>query len=182
MKQEVKAGRFRQDLYYRLNVLNLRVPPLRERVEDIPELAHYLCTKISARLSVAEKTFDEGVMERLKSYPWPGNVRELENTIERAINRAGEEPVLKVEHFEFAMADPGRKATATSDVQPLRPLDELEKEMISKAVRFHKGNIQKAAASLKISRNTLYRKLKEFKEEHFAIDGEAAEQPDDITD
>jgi transcriptional regulator of acetoin/glycerol metabolism len=175
LKQEVKAGRFRQDLYYRLNVLNLRVPPLHERAEDIPELARYLCAKISVRLNVAEKGFDEGLLEQLKSYSWPGNVRELENTIERAINLAGNEPVLRPEHFEFAMAEAEPKATASTEVEPVRPLGEMEKEMILKALRFYKGNIQKAAASLQISRNTLYRKLKEFKAEDAAFDNEPAE-------
>ena len=175
LTREVKAGRFRQDLYFRLNVLNLRVPPLRQRAEDIPELARYLCAKISGRMNVAEKEFDEGLLEQLKLYPWPGNVRELENTIERAINLAGDEPVLRYEHFEFAMGDAEPKAATISNAEQLRPLPEMEKEMILKAVRFHKGNIQKAAASLEISRNTLYRKLKEFKAEEIPFNDECAE-------
>ena len=174
LAQEVKAGRFRQDLYYRLNVLNLRVPPLRQRAEDIPDLARYLCAKISARLSVAEKEFEEGLLEELKLSPWPGNVRELENTIERAINFASDEPVLRYKHFEFAMADAEPSATEISKGEQLRPLAEVEKEMILKTIRFHKGNIQQAAASLEVSRNTLYRKLKEFNAEDIACDGRCA--------
>ena len=182
LEQEVKAGRFRQDLYYRLNVLNLRVPPLRQRVEDIPVLARCLCARISTRLSVAEKELEEGLLEQFKLYPWPGNVRELENTIERAINFAGDEPVLRHRHFEFAMADAEPNSTAISDAnaneeeeeEELRSLAEIEKEMILKALRFYDGNIQKAAASLEISRNTLYRKLKEFDAEDDAFDGRCA--------
>ena len=123
-------------------MLDLRVPPLRQRAEDIPDLARYLCAKISARLDVAEKEFEQGMLEQLKLYLWPGNVRELENTIERAINFAGDEPVLRYKHFEFAVADAEPDATAISDAEAeeeeeqLRPLAEMEKEMILTAVRF----------------------------------------------
>jgi PAS domain S-box-containing protein len=160
LKQEVKAGRFRQDLYYRLNVLNLRIPPLRERLEDIPALAQSLALKIAAKMKVDAKGIDEGLLEKLKSYSWPGNVRELENAIERAINLAGDDPLLRAEYFE--LVSPDSESNPCSPVAPLRPLDEVEQAMISKAIAFHKGNIQRAAASLGISRNTLYRKIKEY--------------------
>jgi PAS domain S-box-containing protein len=160
LKQEVKAGRFRQDLYYRLNVLNLRIPPLRERLEDIPALAQSLALKIAAKMKVDAKGIDEGLLEKLKSYSWPGNVRELENAIERAINLAGDDPLLRAEYFE--LVSPDSESNPCSPVAPLRPLDEVEQAMIAKAITFHKGNIQRAAASLGISRNTLYRKIKEY--------------------
>ncbi|MDR3734732.1 MAG: sigma 54-interacting transcriptional regulator [Acidobacteriaceae bacterium] len=160
LKQEVKAGRFRQDLFYRLNVLNLRIPPLRERQEDIPALAQSLALKIAAKMKVDAKGIDEGLLEKLKCYSWPGNVRELENAIERAINLAGDDPLLRPEYFELISSD--SESNPCSPVAPLRPLDEVEQAMIAKAIAFHKGNIQKAAASLGISRNTLYRKIKEY--------------------
>lgn len=165
LKQEVEAGRFRQDLYYRLNVLNLRIPPLRERLEDIPELAHNLCIRVAARMKVEPKDFDEGLLEKLKSYSWPGNVRELENAIERAMNLAGDDPILTAEHFDQAIPDVELKASVPSDAVSLRPLIDVERETILQAVSFYKGNIQKAANSLGISRNTLYRKMKEFETE-----------------
>jgi PAS domain S-box-containing protein len=160
LKQEVKEGRFRQDLYYRLNVLNLRIPPLRERKDDIPELARSLSLRIAARMKVDAKNLDDGLLEKLKSYSWPGNVRELENTIERAINLAGDDTLLRTEYFELADSKVEPNVIASAEV--VRPLDEVEQEMIRKAVSVYKGNIQKAAASLGISRNTLYRKMKEY--------------------
>jgi PAS domain S-box-containing protein len=162
LKQEVKAGRFRQDLYYRLNVLNLRIPPLRERLEDIPALAQRLCIKIAERMKVDPKVFDEYLLEKLKSYSWPGNVRELENLIERAINQAGDDPLLRAEHFDLACPDGEPNVSLPAESAPLQPLVEVEKEMICRAVEHYKHNIHKAAMSLGISRNTLYRKMKEY--------------------
>jgi len=162
LKQEVKEGRFRQDLFYRLNVLNLHVPSLRERLEDIPVLARRLSLKIAARMQVDAKDFDDGVLEQLQSYTWPGNVRELENAIERAINLAGDEPTLRAEHFDLAAADAAPNVSVAPEMAFPRPIAEMEREMIQRAVAFYKGNIQKSAASLGISRNTLYRKMKEF--------------------
>jgi transcriptional regulator with PAS, ATPase and Fis domain len=162
LKQEVKEGRFRQDLYYRLNVLNLRIPPLRERLEDIPALAQRLCIKIAERMKVAPKVFDENLLEKLKSYPWPGNVRELENLIERAINQAGNDSLLRTEHFDLTAPDGETNAVLPVDIAPLLPLVEMEKEMICRAVAHYNHNIHKAAMSLGISRNTLYRKMKEY--------------------
>jgi len=162
LKQEVKAGRFREDLFYRLNVLNLRIPPLRERLEDIPVLARNLSCKIAARMKVDGKDFDAGLLDKLKSYSWPGNVRELENAIERAINLAGDDPVLRSEHFDLPAPDAKLNVGLPTETATPRPLGEVEKEMILTAVSFYEGNIQKAAASLGISRNTLYRKMKEY--------------------
>jgi PAS domain S-box-containing protein len=162
LKQEVKAGSFRQDLYYRLNVLNLRIPPLRERLEDIPALAQRLCIKIAERMKVDPKVFDEDLLEKLKSYSWPGNVRELENLIERAINQAGDDLLLRAEHFDLASPNGELNASIATESAPLLPLVEVEKEMICRAVAHYKHNIHKAAMSLGISRNTLYRKMKEY--------------------
>ena len=162
LKQEVKEGRFRQDLYYRLNVLNLRIPPLRERLEDIPALAQSLAIRIAARMKVDEKKFDEGLLEKLKLYSWPGNVRELENTIERAINLAGDDPILRAKYIELGAPEAGMDASEPFETASVRSLDEVEQEMIRRAIAFHNGNINKAAISLGISRNTLYRKMKEY--------------------
>jgi PAS domain S-box-containing protein len=163
LKMEVKAGRFRQDLYYRLNVLNLRIPPLRERREDIPVLAQHLAEKIALRLKIAPKQFDRGVLEIFKSYSWPGNVRELENVIERAINLGGDDLLLQAVHINLGdMVDAEVPESLAPGGAPVRSLDDIEKEMICNAIAFHKGNILKAALSLGISRNTLYRKMREY--------------------
>jgi DNA-binding NtrC family response regulator len=154
--------RGRQDLYYRLNVLNLRIPPLRERLEDIPALAQSLAIRIAARMKVDEKKFDEGLLEKLKLYSWPGNVRELENTIERAINLAGDDPILRAKYIELGAPEAGMDASEPFETASVRSLNEVEQEMIRRAIAFHNGNINKAAISLGISRNTLYRKMKEY--------------------
>jgi sigma-54 dependent transcriptional regulator, acetoin dehydrogenase operon transcriptional activator AcoR len=161
LKQEVKEGRFRQDLYYRLNVLNLRIPPLRERLEDIPALARRLSLKIAERMKVEPKELDEDLLEQLKCYSWPGNVRELENLIERAANMAGDDPILRAEHFEWPTAEWEQGPRLSLNTAPLQSLAEVEKEMICRAIAHFKHNIHKAAMSLGISRNTLYRKMKE---------------------
>jgi len=162
LKREVSSQHFRQDLYYRLNVLNIRIPPLRERLEDIPALAQDLMDRISLRLRVAPKGFEEGLLEKLKSFSWPGNVRELGNAIERAINLAANDSLLKAEHFDFADLYAEAQAPSAQDGAPLRSLEAVEKETICNAVAFYKGNIHRAANSLGISRNTLYRKMKEY--------------------
>jgi transcriptional regulator of acetoin/glycerol metabolism len=162
LKREVNLQHFRQDLYYRLNVLNIRIPPLRERLEDIPALAQNLMERISLRLRVAPKEFEEGLPERLKSFSWPGNVRELGNAIERAINLAGDDSLLKSEHFDFADLYEERQTPSAPQGAPLRSLEAVEKDTIRNAVAFYKGNIHRAANSLGISRNTLYRKMKEY--------------------
>lgn len=162
LKQEVKAGRFRLDLYYRLNVLSLRIPPLRERPEDIPVLAPHLAEKIALRLKTPPKRLEDGVLDSFKSYSWPGNVRELENVIERAINLSGDSPQLQANHFDLGDLESEREENLRSDDTSVRSLVEVEKEMILKAILLHSGNIQKAAHALEISRNTLYRKMKEY--------------------
>ncbi len=175
LKAEVKAGRFRQDLYYRLNVLSLRIPPLRERREDIAALAQRLVEKISLRLKIEPKQFDEGVLEMFKLYSWPGNVRELENVIERAINLADEDTLLRAAYFNLGDLETGSTGSPASDEAPVRSLHDIEKEMICKAVAFHGGKIHKAAISLGISRNTLYRKMKEYEIDNTVEDADATE-------
>jgi DNA-binding NtrC family response regulator len=117
-------------------------------------------------MNVEPREFGEGVLEKLKSHTWPGNVRELENVIERAINLAGCDLVLGAELFDLAALESAveeePQARAGNERAPLRSLEEVERETICKAVTFYKGNIFKAALSLGISRNTLYRKMKEY--------------------
>jgi transcriptional regulator with PAS, ATPase and Fis domain len=162
LKLEVKDGRFRQDLYYRLNVLSLRIPPLRERREDIPQLTQHLVEKISLRLKIEPKQFEDGVLERFKAYSWPGNVRELENVIERAINLADDDLLLRAAYFNLGDLDAEPAGASSPEGTPVRNLADLEREMICKAVASYGGKIHKAAISLGISRNTLYRKMKEY--------------------
>ncbi len=168
LSAEVERGNFREDLYYRLTVLEICVPPLRERPEDIPELARCLATRIAARLKRPPPRIEDSFLEKLASYGWPGNVRELENVIERAIVRVAGGDVLDVAVLEM----PGKRRIGTNS-QPqslpattaparIRPLRDVEKEAITEALSLCGGNIQRAAARLGIARNTLYRKMEEF--------------------
>ncbi|MEO0215946.1 MAG: sigma-54 dependent transcriptional regulator [candidate division WOR-3 bacterium] len=144
--EEVKAQRFREDLYYRLNVIPITLPPLRQRKEDIPLLAEHFLKSICERENLGEKRLLKSTIEVLKNYHWPGNVRELKHLIERAAVLA-DTYYIKPEHINL----PGME---------IEPLKELENNEIKKALKECKGNISEAAKRLGISRATLYRRLK----------------------
>lgn len=177
---EVQAGTFRNDLYYRLRVIELTIPPLRQRADDIPALAEYFFKKLRQRTNTEVKRIGQSAMNALLAYPWPGNVRELRNVIERGLVFAfGDE--LLVEHLppEFqpgsplassaqllispltGAASPAAPATAAPEPAPV-PLAEMEKRHINYVLNFVKNNKLKAAALLGISRTTLYEKLKQY--------------------
>ncbi|MDA8235569.1 MAG: sigma-54-dependent Fis family transcriptional regulator [Clostridia bacterium] len=161
----VEKGDFRLDLYYRLNVININVPPLRERGEDLSLLTKHLTAKVAARLGKDVTGAAPGFLARVKAYSWPGNVRELENVVERAVNLANSGGLL-----EEYLPDQIREASILSygddpilnEMANLKSLKDLEKEAILKALTHHQRNISRAAATLGIGRNTLYRKLKEY--------------------
>jgi len=164
---EVEAERFRRDLYYRLNVMRLRIPPLRERRDDIPALlTHFL------NLYGTGQRFSDEAMELLIQYDWPGNVRELEHTVQQmvAMNSAAwlspsELPTTVVNPRREQMITPESSTSkAPNQINPVEPLAELEKRAILNAVRYTKGDRTIAAALLGIGRTTLYRKLKEYGE------------------
>ncbi len=155
---EINAARFRQDLYYRLRVVELRVPPLRERREDILPLARLFLAEVGTRTGRKATGFTPRAANQLVRYGWPGNVRELENAVERAVvlsraSRIDEEDLPE----EVGLALPG--AYAPGDV---RPLEEVEREYILAVVRANDGNKAQAAEQLKIGAATLYRKLKQY--------------------
>ncbi len=159
LREEVAAGRFRDDLFYRLNVINVRIPPLRERREDIPLLAHAFVERLSKELGKDVGELSEGALRVLMDHDWPGNVRELENAVERAIVTA-KTHVLSDEDFAFltsAGTAPG--AWAPPDAMTL---EQVEREMILATLRRTGGNVKEAAASLGIDRSTLYDKLKRY--------------------
>lgn len=182
---EVQQGSFRNDLYYRLRVIELTIPPLRQRADDIPALADYFFKKLRQRTNTEVKRIGQSAINALLSYPWPGNVRELRNVIERGLVFAfGDE--LLVEHLppEFQPgvalsssaqlllnpAQSGGQGPAAAAVPgapeaaPI-PLAEMEKRHIQYVLQFVKGNKLKAAALLGISRTTLYEKLKQYEVE-----------------
>ena len=156
LESEVEAGRFREDLYYRLNVLSLRLPPLRDRVEDIPLLAAYFIERMAREMGVEPPEFRESDLLRMLDYNWPGNIRELRNVIERCL-------LLGSTPGNCILSHP---AVQSDDVEEdgVR-LDAVEKRHILKILRLEKGNKSAAARKLGIARKTLERKLKEWGEQ-----------------
>jgi len=161
---EVAAGRFREDLYYRLNVISIRVPPLRERPEDILPLARHFLSEYGARmLSAAPLQIDPGAAALLERYPWPGNVRELENAMQRAV-ALGSGGVLRIEDLPDSIRGEKASQIATAGFGKGEdlPLAEMEKRYILEVLRRHGGDRSRTAAILGIGRNTLWRKLKSY--------------------
>ena len=158
-------GLLRKDLYYRLNVINLSIPPLRERMDDIELLANRFADKFNKRFNKELWMISDGALKQLQSYDYPGNVRELENIMEQAISMAENEHVLTGKHL--SMPNPHRKqGTRVIRRQDDMPLDAymeaVEKQLIAdEMVRFN-GNISRAADALKIKRQTLQHKLKKY--------------------
>lgn len=147
---------FREDLYYRLNVIKINLPPLRERPEDIPLLARYFMTKFNKRLGKNIRRISNGVMDALVSYHWPGNIRELENAIERAV------VVAETDELREENIPPDLLSTADEMKQDLS-LKKIEKEHILNVLRMTGGSKKKAAQLLGVNTATLWRRLKEYK-------------------
>ncbi|MDV3426838.1 MAG: sigma 54-interacting transcriptional regulator [Bacillota bacterium] len=158
LKKEVAKGNFRKDLYYRLNVLPLYLPPLRERRDDIPELVNYYISKTCRRLNKHIINLSEDYMEYLKSYDWPGNIRELENVIEYIINSE----VIQKNLFN----ESSREQTRPLNINLNLSLEQMEKEYITKVVKEVDGNMTMASKILNIGRNTLYRKIEKYSIEY----------------
>jgi two-component system response regulator HydG len=155
----VKERRFREDLFYRLNVITIEIPPLRERVEDIPLLAQHFLRLYAARNHREVGGFTEAALERLRAYPWPGNVRELEHAVERAVILA-RGAVIDVSDLPPAVSQAEPAARIVS-IPIGMPLDEVEQRLIEETLKLTKGNKELAAKLLGIASRTIYRKLKE---------------------
>ena len=160
LKHEVESGTFRKDLYYRLNVLPLRLPSLAERKGDIRLLVDYFMERISKKLNKKKIYISNEEIEKLVEYNWPGNVRELENYIELAVNTEMV-PDINMLNFE-ENSNPTNSMKAPVTHMNLSSLRDMEKEHIIKVLDFTGKNITQAALVLGIGRNTLYRKLKDF--------------------
>ena len=159
LAEAVREGRFRDDLFYRLNVIEIRIPPLRDRREDIPLLANHLVERLAHELGKPINEISECALKLLLDYDWPGNVRELENAIERAIVTCRGH-VLKDDDFTFLSQ--ALSARANWMVPPSMTLQELEKQAIAATLQRTRGNIKEAAAVLGIDRSTMYEKLKRY--------------------
>ncbi len=155
LKKEVEAGRFQEALYYRINVFNIYIPPLRERREDIPLLVEHFLARLAppgTRYSITDDA-----LEHLINYSWPGNVRELRNVIERAIILA-ENELITPKNLPMEITSMSSPHSTFSSLK----ISEMEKYLIKKALSLHSGNKRKAAKTLGISRRTLYRKIKAY--------------------
>lgn len=163
LKADVEAGKFRQDLYYRLNVMTIDTPALRERNEDIPALAMHFLEKFAERNRKSIKGFTPQAMDMLLKYNWPGNVRELENTVERAvILLSGDfisERELPISINQYFADHPNGDRDSNNADQPIQPLEQVEKEAILTALEKTGGNKTEAAKQLGITRKTLLAKL-----------------------
>lgn len=157
--EEVKKGNFREDLYYRLNVVNIKIPPLRERIEDIPLLAERFLNEFSKEYNKNLKFIDIEVLNVLTDYEWKGNVRELRNVMERAVVVAGvNEEILTVKHLPEEIVGSYNQERE----KVVMTLKDYERLIIMNTLKKFKGNKTKAAESLGIKRQTLYNKLKEY--------------------
>jgi DNA-binding NtrC family response regulator len=159
LQEAVYGGKFRDDLYYRLNVINIRIPPLRSRREDVPLLAHSFIERLSPELGKEVGDISEDALRMLLDYDWPGNVRELENAIERAIVTC-KNKVLTSDDFTFLSRSAQERQSWT--VPPNLTLHEVEKEVILATLRRTQGNMKKTAGLLGIDRSTLYDRLKKY--------------------
>ncbi|BCS88472.1 sigma-54 dependent transcriptional regulator [Pseudodesulfovibrio sediminis] len=177
----VNEGKFRQDLFYRLNVIPLALPPLKERGDDVLLLAEYFTNKFTATYGLGQLAFAEDVKDWLMSYGWPGNVRELQNLMERAVLLAGEGPI-QTRHFlmgdeqwtpdDLGQVDADQQAASEAaapsspdEALSVMPLHEMEKRLILKSLEETTGNRTRAAELLGISVRTLRNKLNEYKKQ-----------------
>jgi DNA-binding NtrC family response regulator len=154
IRRELEEGRFREDLLYRLNTVEIQLPPLRERRDDIPHLAQHFLERQAARYGKRLSGLDPDALAALHEYAWPGNIRELEHVIERAVLMA-HGPAVRSEDLGLrARGD----ATARLDEMTL---DEAEAHLIRKALARYQGNVSRAAEALGVSRSALYRRLQQ---------------------
>jgi DNA-binding NtrC family response regulator len=152
LKTMVEKGLFREDLFYRLNVVNINVPPLRERIEDIPQLVEYFIKKYCNSMNKPPMTIEMAALKRLEEFAFPGNIRELENMIERAIV-VGNGKKISLKDLPL-----GKTIVSTT----IESLDDLEKNHISQILSKYNWNISVSAKALKVDRVTLYNKIKKY--------------------
>ena len=155
LKEEVGAGRFREDLLFRLNTVEIHLPPLRDRREDLRLLAMHFLGQYSQRYRKNFAGYDSAAMKALQEYPWPGNVRELDHTIERAVLMAGDDTI-RGDDLGFSG---GYASTTRMDEMSL---EEVERFLVEKAMTRFDGNVTEAAKALGLSRSALYRRIEKY--------------------
>ncbi|MGI9436651.1 MAG: sigma-54 interaction domain-containing protein, partial [Geminicoccaceae bacterium] len=165
LKNEVAAGRFRQDLYFRISTVSLDIPPLRERTTDIERLIDYFNAMFAAKYGVEALTIDREVWSALRQHDWPGNVRELRNLIESLILMSTNREIGLSDlpdDIGYSLANGADVAEDTVQITANASLEETERQAIEHAIDIGEGNLSLVAKKLKISRSTLYRKMKQY--------------------
>jgi DNA-binding NtrC family response regulator len=161
LRAALEQGTFREDLYYRLNVLPLNIPPLRDRKEDIPFLAQHFVKKLRKDLGSPVESISDAGIERLLEYHWPGNVRELENVIERSMVLASN-PVLEATDIKLDTGPQARVASVDNFLPEGMTLDQYEQSIIREALHRASGNKSQAARLLGLTRNALRYRLSQM--------------------
>ena len=169
LEDDVAAGTFREDLYYRINVVQLALPPLRERPEDVPILADVFRTKFAAAQGRNVTGFDRGARRMLQEYPWPGNVRELQNVVERAVILATGSQIQEKDLPERLKRNAQRKtavptfdAEETLDAVLARLSTTVEREYLKRVLRKYHGHLGQSAEHAGLNRRTLYNKMRTY--------------------
>jgi len=163
LEEQIKSGKFRLDLYYRLNVFEVLIPPLRDRREDILPLVHFFLKRNATRFDIPIPELKPELLDALFKYDWPGNIRELENLMERAVILKGNLDEKYISHSSVPAAPvPVQMDQSQSESDEIWSLEEHEKNNILRTIRHFQNNISKSAESLGISRNTLYQKMKKY--------------------
>lgn len=155
----VAAGTFREDLFYRINLITVRVPALRERLEDVPLLANYFAGKQAELLGINKPEFTSEALHYLQKLPYPGNIRELKNLVDRTILLSSKDRITDQDFKDQYIETPGANELPGDSIQSL---ENMEKNMIRKAIALYGGNHSKVATALGLSRQTLYRRLEKY--------------------
>ncbi len=164
--EAIAEGIFREDLYHRLSVFPLMVPPLRERISDVPLLAKHFVRKYCELYGLPEKSISKDLMRRFKSHPWPGNVRQLENMVQRGVILSADEGTIEVEHvFDEFFAEAEANGSGRRPDEKMQTIEDMERYMILQALSESGNNQQLAAERLGISARTIRNKLRKYREE-----------------
>ena len=161
LRSEVKKGNFRQDLYYRINVMHINIPPLRERICDIKLLAKYFLDNFGRIYEKENLLISNETMFKLQNYSWPGNVRELENVIQRAVVNA-EETHIDVDGLAIKEGEHTPELGVIGEFSLKKAMEKPEKEFIARTLKYFNGNKSKTAEVLRLNRTTLYNKMKKY--------------------
>ena len=162
LEELVKKGEFREDLYYRLNVINIHIPPLRERGPDIVTTAQILLGKLNSELGTSISSFYPEIEKLFSSYHWPGNVREMQNVIERSIHLAVNDSRITIEHIPPYLLDHVEETNEYNNNTLAKEVERAEMNVIKRVLKSCQGNRAKAAELLGIHRASLYRKMEKY--------------------